>query len=43
MNWNRTQFDGGNPITLWAAGRVGRVLKYLGENDYVEPHYRYYM
>lgn len=43
MNWNRTQFDGGDPITLWAAGKVGRVLRYLEDGERVEPHYRYYM
>lgn len=43
MNWNNTQFDGGEPITLKAAGKVGDVLKYLGEGDWVAPRYSYYM
>jgi hypothetical protein len=41
MNWNNTQFDGGEPITLRAAKQVGSILKYL-DSDY-EPYYRYYM
>ncbi len=41
MNWNNSQFDGGEPITLRAARQVGSILKYLG-SDY-EPYYRYYM
>lgn len=41
MNWNNSQFDGGEPITLRAARQVGSILKYLGP-DY-EPYYRYYM
>lgn len=41
MNWNNTQFDGGDPITLRASRQVGNILKYL-EGDY-EPYYRYYM
>lgn len=41
MNWNNTQFDGGEPITLRAARQVGSILKYL-EQDF-EPYYRFYM
>ncbi len=41
MNWNNTQFDGGEPITLRAAKQVGSILKYL-DSEY-EPYYRYYM
>lgn len=41
MNWNNTQFDGGEPITLRASRQVGSILKYL-DRDY-EPYYRYYM
>jgi hypothetical protein len=43
MNWNNTQFDGGEPITLKAADKVGDVLKYLGEEDWVAPRYSFYM
>lgn len=41
MDWNNTQFDHSEPITLRAARQVGSILKYL-ENDY-EPYYRFYM
>ncbi len=41
MNWNNTQFDGGQPITLRAARQVGSILKYL-DADF-EPNYRFYM
>lgn len=41
MNWNNTQFDGGQPITLRAARQVGSLLKYLDED--FEPYYRFYM
>ena len=43
MNWNNTQFDGGEPITLRCARQVGHILKYLGPNDPCEPYYRFYM
>lgn len=43
MNWNNTQFDGGEPITLKAADKVGDVLKYLDDDDWVAPRYSYYM
>ena len=43
MNWNNTQFDGGQPITLRCARQVGHILKYLGPNDPCEPYYRFYM
>lgn len=43
MNWNNTQFDGGEPITLRAAREVGGILKYLDENAAYEPYYRFYM
>lgn len=41
MNWNNTQFDGAEPITLRAARQVGSILKYLGAE--FEPYYRFYM
>jgi cellobiose-specific phosphotransferase system component IIB len=43
LNWNNTQFDGGDPITIHAARRVGDVLKYIAEGQTIEPQYRYYM
>lgn len=41
MNWNNTQFDGGQPITLRAARQVGNILKYVATD--FEPNYRFYM
>lgn len=43
MNWNNTQFDNKNPITLGCARRVGEVIKYLGESEIPQPSYAYYM
>jgi hypothetical protein len=43
MNWNNTQFDNGDPIIVKAARKVGDVLKYVGENDPIQPRYSYYM
>jgi hypothetical protein len=43
LNWNNTQFDRGEPITIRAARQVGSILKYLGKNDSLETHYRFYM
>ncbi len=41
MNWNNTQFDNGDPITLRAARSVGDILKYVEEDP--QPRYSYYM
>jgi len=43
MNWNDTQFDGADPITITAARRVGDILKYIGPDDAFEPRYSFYM
>ncbi|HYE75164.1 MAG TPA: hypothetical protein VEF04_17615, partial [Blastocatellia bacterium] len=43
MNWNNTQFDNDNPITIEAARKVGNILKYVGEQDVVKNRYSYYM
>lgn len=43
MNWNNTQFDNDNPITIEAARKVGSILKYVGENDPLKNRYSYYM
>lgn len=44
MNWNLTQFDCSTPITIEAARNVGRIFKYLPEDeDWIAPHYRFYM
>jgi hypothetical protein len=43
MNWNNTQFDGFDPITLRAARRVGKILKYVPMGDKIQPRYSFYM
>lgn len=43
LNWNHTQFDAGDPITIEAARKVGRILKYVGADGRVAPRYSYYM
>lgn len=43
MNWNDTQFDGAEPITVEAARRVGQILKYVPEGGRVAPRYSFYM
>ena len=43
MNWNNTQFDGSEPITLHASRQVSSILKHLAPNDPYEPYYRFYM
>jgi hypothetical protein len=43
MNWNRTQFDGAEPITLQAARKCSNILRYCSEGRQVEPRYSYYM
>jgi len=44
MNWNNTQFDGLEPITLRAARQVGSILKYIPDpNGPYQPRYSFYM
>jgi len=43
LNWNNTQFDGGEPITVRAARRVGDILKCLPEGGVVQPSFRFFM
>ena len=43
MNWNNTQFDNKNPITLGCARRVGEVIKYLDDGENPQPSYAFYM
>lgn len=45
MNWNQTQFDQRTPITIYAADKVGKILKYVDdvEDDKVQRRYSYYM
>lgn len=43
MNWNNTQFDRKYPITIECARNVGKIIKYLNENDTPQANYRFYM
>jgi hypothetical protein len=43
MNWNNTQFDGFDPITLRAARQVGKILKYIPIGDKMQPRYSFYL
>jgi hypothetical protein len=43
MNWNNTQFDQRDPITLRAASEVSDILRYISDDGYVEPSYAAYM
>jgi hypothetical protein len=43
LNWNNTQFDGGEPITVRAARRVGDILKCIEANGVQQGAYRFYM
>jgi hypothetical protein len=43
LNWNNTQFDGGEPITVRAARRVGDILKCIAEGGKVQPTFRFFM
>jgi hypothetical protein len=43
LNWNNTQFDGGEPITVRAARRVGDILKCVPEGGQIQPSFRFYM
>lgn len=43
MNWNDTQSDGGEPITVLAARRVGKILKYAAAGQPIADRYSFYM
>lgn len=43
LNWNNTQFDGGEPITLRAARRVGDILKCIPDGGCVQPSFRFFI
>src|SRR4029453_12753558 len=43
MNRNQTQFDGRLPITLRTARGVGRILRFVGDDQLVAARYAYYM
>jgi hypothetical protein len=43
LNWNNTQFDGGEPITVRAARHVGDILKCIADGGTMQPSFRFYM
>jgi hypothetical protein len=43
MNWNNTQFDGAEPVTLRASRKCSEVLRYCSEGLPIEPRYSFYM
>lgn len=43
MNWNDTQFDNRDPITLKASRKVGEILPYLSPSGRLPPRYSFYM
>lgn len=44
LNWNNTQFDGGEPITVRAARQVGDILKCVPTKDeQIQPGFRFFM
>lgn len=42
LNFNNTQFDSGDPITVRAARRVGDILKHVQPGRKVESKFRYF-
>lgn len=43
LNWNNTQFDGGEPITVRAARNVGDMLKNVPAGAAIQSRFRFYM
>ncbi|HZR64789.1 MAG TPA: hypothetical protein VFA85_06540 [Terriglobales bacterium] len=43
MNWNNTQFDGADPVTLRASRQCSGVLRYCSTGLPIEPRYSFYM
>ncbi len=43
MNWNKTQFDGKMPITIDCARSVGKIMKYVKEDETPSKKYGFYM
>jgi hypothetical protein len=42
LNFNNTQFDTGDPITVRAARRVGDILKHVPGDKKVNSRFRYF-
>jgi hypothetical protein len=43
LNWNNTQFDGGEPISVRAARRVGDILKNIPEGAPFQARFGFFM
>jgi hypothetical protein len=43
LNWNSTQFDGAEPVTLRASREVSKVLRFCEPGQRIEPWYGLYM
>lgn len=43
VNWNQTQLDGREPITLRTADRVGEILRHLDPQDRAQGRSAFYM
>jgi hypothetical protein len=43
MNVNNCSFADGRPITLTFSGKIGEIMKHIGDEDTVQTSYRYYM
>lgn len=43
MNWNNTEFDNSMPITIQAARKVGKILKYIDKHGIAASSYAFYM
>ena len=43
LNWNNTQFDGGEPMTLRAARKVGDILKWMPPTEDSRHSFRFFM
>lgn len=43
MNWNQTQLDSREPITLRTADRVGEILRHVGPTERPQGRYAFYM
>lgn len=42
LNFNNTQFDSGDPITVRAARRVGDILKHVSSDKQIQSRFRYF-
>jgi len=43
MDWNNTQFDRGEPVTIRVARQVGNILRQIPPSGVVQPRYSYFM